>query len=323
MAVVAVGSKPHGEEPVTDYKLLALDLDGTLLRRDGTIHEDDLAAIKRLQEAGVPVTIVTGRLYSGSREAARCAGVLGPVACVDGSQIVDTRDDTGLFHHAIVGDHAALVRGVLERHTAACFLFAEDSIVHDEAGAPFAPYVRTWSPDIAVVERVTSHPYWEHERGILAVVAVGTETSIVAAATELRAQLGEVAMVASFSVSHDKSTFAMLVRAAGASKGTAVQWLATHHGCSTAEVVVVGDWLNDLPMFEAAGRSFVMKQAPEHVKEAATDRLEADAAGRWRGRGNRPRVSSLAAVRARDTPRTRREQTLDLTQHLSHVEWLG
>jgi hydroxymethylpyrimidine pyrophosphatase-like HAD family hydrolase len=41
-------------------------------------------------------------------------------------------------------------------------------------------------------------------------------------------------------------------------------------------VVVVGDWLNDLPMFEVAGRSFAMGQAPEDVKRAATDRLKAD-----------------------------------------------
>jgi hydroxymethylpyrimidine pyrophosphatase-like HAD family hydrolase len=40
--------------------------------------------------------------------------------------------------------------------------------------------------------------------------------------------------------------------------------------------VAVGDWVNDVPMFHAAGRSFVMGQAPEHVKRSASDRLLAD-----------------------------------------------
>ncbi len=68
----------------------------------------------------------------------------------------------------------------------------------------------------------------------------------------------------------------MMVRAAGPTKGTAIAWLAEHHGCELSDVVVVGDWLNDVPMFEVAGRSFAMAQAPEQVKQAATDRLNAD-----------------------------------------------
>jgi hydroxymethylpyrimidine pyrophosphatase-like HAD family hydrolase len=70
--------------------------------------------------------------------------------------------------------------------------------------------------------------------------------------------------------------FAMVIRAAGPTKGTALAWMARHHGCTLAESVVVGDWLNDVPMFQVAGRAFVMGQAPSHVKAMATDHLAAD-----------------------------------------------
>jgi HAD superfamily hydrolase (TIGR01484 family) len=46
------------------YRLLALDLDGTLLRDDHTVDPRDIAAIAELQAAGVTVTIVTGRLHT-------------------------------------------------------------------------------------------------------------------------------------------------------------------------------------------------------------------------------------------------------------------
>ena len=52
--------------------------------------------------------------------------------------------------------------------------------------------------------------------------------------------------------------------------------LAAHHGYDMSEVVAVGDWLNDLAMLEAAGRSFSMGHAPDAVKEAATDQLGRD-----------------------------------------------
>jgi hydroxymethylpyrimidine pyrophosphatase-like HAD family hydrolase len=68
-----------------------------------------------------------------------------------------------------------------------------------------------------------------------------------------------------------------VVRAAGVDKGTAIDWVARHHGVTAAEVVAVGDWLNDIPMLRRAGRSFAMGQAPLEVKAAATDVLKASA----------------------------------------------
>jgi Cof subfamily protein (haloacid dehalogenase superfamily) len=255
------------------YKLLAVDLDGTLLRRDGVVHEVDRVAIARLQAAGVPVTIATGRLYSGSRAVARVACVAGPIACVDGSHIVDARDDRGLFSRALAGAHAGSVRQIIARSGAASFLFAQDSIVHDARGEPYVDYVRSWSPKIAVVEEVTAHHFWEHEEGVHAIVAIGTERQITGAVRELRSEMSEAAVVLSFEVRRSSDMFAMVVRAAGSSKGTAIEWLAAYYGCAPSEVVAVGDWLNDVPMFKVCGRSFAMAQAPEIVKEAATDHL--------------------------------------------------
>jgi len=257
------------------YKLLALDVDGTLLRRDGSVHPDDRAAIARVVASGVVVTIATGRLYSGTRPVARALGLSGPIACVDGSHIVDLRDDRDLFQAAIAGAAAALVREVIERHGPASFLFADDVIVHDERGAPFVGYVRTWSPRIDLVARIAEHPSWEAERGLMAVVAVATEHRIRAAAAEIEQRLGHATRVIVFPVARI-GMFAMLIRAAGSTKGTAVEWLARFHGCALSDVVVVGDWLNDVPMFEVAGRSFVMGQAPPSVKATATDMLSAD-----------------------------------------------
>jgi hydroxymethylpyrimidine pyrophosphatase-like HAD family hydrolase len=66
----------------------------------------------------------------------------------------------------------------------------------------------------------------------------------------------------------------MVARAAGGTKGTALEWIADHYGVSMSETVCVGDWLNDIAMLEAAGRSFAMGQAPAEVKAAATDVLD-------------------------------------------------
>lgn len=261
------------------YRILALDLDGTLLAPGDAIDARDLDAIERLQADGVVVTICTGRLYSGSRSTALRARMNGPVACVDGSHIVDVRDDRSLLHRGLIGADAEALRLVLERHGAASFLFAEDAIVFDDAGSPYMHYVASWSPNITQVARVTEHPFWVCERGVLAAVALAPARDIAAAVAELDAVLGDRALTLSFPVKRFPDQHALVVRAAGTTKGTAVSWLAEHHGCTAADVVVVGDWLNDIPMFQAAGRSFVMGHAPEAVKVHATDRLEGTLGG--------------------------------------------
>jgi hydroxymethylpyrimidine pyrophosphatase-like HAD family hydrolase len=68
--------------------------------------------------------------------------------------------------------------------------------------------------------------------------------------------------------------WAMIVRGSGCTKGTAMRWIAQHEGLTLEETVCVGDWINDVPMFDVAGRSFVMGQAPDEVKARATDVLQ-------------------------------------------------
>jgi hydroxymethylpyrimidine pyrophosphatase-like HAD family hydrolase len=74
----------------------------------------------------------------------------------------------------------------------------------------------------------------------------------------------------------------MVVRASGVDKGTAIEWLALHYGVGLDDVVAVGDWLNDVPMLARAGLSYAMAQAPDEVKSAAKEVLEADI---WAGGG--------------------------------------
>jgi len=228
----------------------------------------------------VPTTIITGRLFSGTRHAAEIIKISGAVACMEGCHLVDAATGRDLLHGGIAGGTAAQVRAMIAELDAASFLFANDRILYDARGVPHLGYVRTWSAEHIEVATVVEHADWEHERGLTAIVCVGAEGPIQALDAQIKRSLGHAVYSASFPARQrdgEQPTWGMVVRAAGYSKGTAVRWLAAHHGVDPSEVVVVGDWFNDIPMFEVAGRSFVMGQAPEEVKRAATDRLHADA----------------------------------------------
>jgi len=256
------------------YKLVAVDLDGTLLDPTGAAHEADVRALRVLLERGVHVTIVTGRLYSGTRHVAEQIGLRGPVACVDGSHIVSTATHKTLHCHALSGDRARALRDAMATSRAATFLFAQDQVVYDERGKDFLGYVSTWSTSLVASGDTVAHPYWEEDPGVTAVVAVGAQAQIHAAVEQIAKTLGDHAQVAMFPAKNVEDRWGMIVRAAGGDKGTALAYVADHYGVSMSEVVAIGDWINDIPMLRAAGRSFAMGHAPEAVKTAATDRLE-------------------------------------------------
>ena len=266
------GARAHrGDGP---YKLLAIDLDGTLLDHAGEAKDEDVHAIKKLKARGIKVTILTGRLFSGTCPSAELLGIDGPVGCADGSHVVQMKGEKTLMHRGIRGRAADRLRESLDRNDLVAFLFAEDAIVHDERGAGYLPYVRTWSTDLRYAHRVTEHPLWDSKEGMTAVVALGREANIGSAVADIQRDETEAMQVAMFPFRRDNEHWGMVARAAGGTKGTALAWMAAHHGISLSETVCVGDWLNDLPMFKVAGRSFAMNQAPEELKIAATDVLE-------------------------------------------------
>ena len=256
------------------YKLCAVDLDGTLLDQSGAPHDKDLRALQAALDAGVHVTIVTGRLYSGTRPTAEKLGIRGPVACVDGSHIVSTETHKTLHCHALMGARATSLRDAMEKSGAATFLFAQDQVVYDPDGVQFLGYVSTWSTSLVAASRTVAHPFWEHADGITAVVAVGDYKQIQTAVEAIAANVGDHAQVAMFPAKAVDDRWGMIVRASGGNKGTALKYVADHYGVTMDEVVAVGDWINDIPMLEVAGRSFAMGQAPAAVKEKATDMLE-------------------------------------------------
>ncbi|MBW2456319.1 MAG: HAD hydrolase family protein [Deltaproteobacteria bacterium] len=253
------------------YELLAVDVDGTLVRRGGGIDPRDRRAIAALQARGVPVALATGRLYSGSVAVLDALCLRGPQVCVNGAEIVVHPEATELVHLGIVGEASAAVRSALGRHDFAVFALAEGHVVSDERGAMFEGYVRAWSHQLDKVARSLDHPCWDTARGPLGVVAIGLTEPIVEATAELRRCAG--LDVFRFDVSAHVGVSCILLHAARVSKGTGLAWLAEHYGLSLDQVVAVGDWHNDLSMFAVAGRSFAMAGGPDEVGRAATDRL--------------------------------------------------
>ncbi len=256
------------------YRLLALDVDGTLIRRDGVIDPRDLTAIAELRRRDVHVSLVTGRLYAGTRPPALELGLTGPLVCADGAQIVSLSEDRELSYTGICAETLEQLHDVLAPRGLSVFPFFDDTVVLDHQGAFFEPYLRTWTPNVQQVDSALAHSCWQDPRGLSVLVVIGPRETI----TEVFGELTDGALdILRFDMGPEKAMSSLILHARGVSKAKGLETVAEHYGCRMDEVVAVGDWLNDRSMLEAAGLSFAMGHAPELVKQSAKEQLSADA----------------------------------------------
>jgi len=261
----------------TQPKVFVTDIDGTLLGSNGEVHPSDAEAIAALISHGVPVALCTGRMYSGTREIAEAMRILGPVACIDGSHIVDSTSHIELHSTPLSALGTEMLFEALGRIRPAAFAFSGDRLFHDAHGAQYLDYVSTWTERTQQVDQLSDFDGWRQPGATLsALVALGTPDQIRKAEQFIKANDQHLQCV-SFEVGRPgfSGTWGLVVRAAGVDKGTAIDWVAAHHGVTAAEVVAVGDWLNDIPMLRRAGHSYAMAQAPNTVKAAAKHILKA------------------------------------------------
>jgi Cof subfamily protein (haloacid dehalogenase superfamily) len=245
----------------------------------------DVEAIHELKRRGVPVTLCTGRMYSGTRAIAAQLGLDEPLGCIDGSHIVQAATGRELATAPLSAERVPALLEVLEAHGPATFVFASDRVYFDGEGKDYLPYVTTWSDQTEQLGSVLERSQWDGDRPIAALVALGDREQVEAVH----------GVLAEHHVTHLQSVYfplrgenlgrwGLIVRAARVDKGTAITWLAEHYGIGLEEIVTVGDWFNDVPMLLKAGLSFAMGQAPDEVKKSAKAVLSADI---WSGGGIR------------------------------------
>jgi Cof subfamily protein (haloacid dehalogenase superfamily) len=251
--------------------LLAVDMDGTLLRDDKTIAPEDREAIRAAAAHGIAVTIATGRLTTGALPVARELGLSTPLVCADGAVLVDPLLGTLLHRRSILAERAVHAIDTITGHGLAPYVFLADSIHCEPSGEQHRSVVETWTPNLFVHGSLAAAA-WREAECVAMTVGIGAEQCVQRASEQLQgAHVGELDTV-HFSL-FGSSVWAVRSLPGGCDKGQMLAELARRLGLPRTRVAAVGDWLNDLGMFGFAGRSFAMGHAPSILRSAATDVL--------------------------------------------------
>ena len=247
-------------------RLLVSDIDGTMVRKDKSLPDANVAAIREVVASGCPVSLISARPPSGILPIAQALGLEGPFAAFNGGTIFDA---AGVVCHAhrlsprLAGDIGAL----LLKYDVIRWLFADGhwlTSALDEVHTPreviasgLQPVVTTnWGDALDRADKI-----------VVVCDDEGLLTKIEGVVRELAR--GEATIARS-------QPYYLDVTALAANKGDGLAELAHMAGVALADVAVMGDADNDLPMFARAGLSVAMGQSQPWVQTAATFATEAD-----------------------------------------------
>lgn len=262
------------------YRLVAIDLDGTLLDARKGVSRRNLEAIRALREAGVHVAIVSGRRYTG----------LAPLIEVLPDDVLVVANSGAIVQKTRRGP--ILRRRLLPLVVAREILrFSEESgiepIVHDgpdaeghillrevARGLPtMSRYVNATHPPPTWVERLTL------ERDPVQIGFAGAVAPIRAFERALTGRLGDEPSFATARTEYANEDLALLdVLARDATKASALAFLAEHLNIPLAATMAIGDNWNDLDMLEHAGLGVVMDNAPEALRALPFERTSSNEA---------------------------------------------
>jgi len=261
------------EHPNRLPRLLAVDLDGTLLTPDKRIGAADTEALRCAADAGVTILVATGRGLHTARPVLEALPVPAYAALHNGALMLDP---TGaelwrvsmqpwpvaaalplvraaglhpMLYAGVAGAGGGDVTLVLERE-------ARDS-QHTQG------YLRTKGPILELVDDVAAACH----RGVLGIVSFGPRESVAAAAGAVGRLAGEVESWWSPATGPGADLFEAL--APGGAKGRALRRLTERLGLTPEEVMAIGDNNNDLDMLRYAGTAVAMANATPEARAAA------------------------------------------------------
>jgi hypothetical protein len=246
------------------FRVVASDLDGTLLRSDGSIDERTRRAVAGVEAAGALFVICTARPARWMRPLADATGHRGVAICANGGVLWDLHSDSAIeefpLEPAIARQVVALLQAALPGgHWA---VERANGFGHEPTYMPRWPVPE--NTIIEAVEMLVEEPSLKlmlrHDRL--------TADVLLQRAREVVGHLAEL--------SHSNSADGLLeIAAAGVSKASALTRVCAERGLRSGDVIAFGDMPNDLPMLEWAGHAVAVANAhPDLI--AAADEVTTD-----------------------------------------------
>ena len=257
------------------YKIIAVDMDGTLLNDDKHISDYNLEMIKKAVNLGVKFVIASGRIPSGLKFYETTVSKDQPMICCNGSIILDENKNT-IYSKCINRESMLQVIDVLRERKDTYFHFYSEDIIYGEQFAlaieRFYEFNRKADRKLRMEIRIIgdSKEFVKNTSSeISKIVVIDKDLDYL---NDIRKRLDDISGVETTKSDIDN----IEIGSKGSSKGTGLRFLAEYYGVSLEECIAIGNDENDISMLGCAGLGVAVKNARNHIKEFADYITEKD-----------------------------------------------
>jgi len=248
------------------YRLVALDLDGTLLGKQLLLRPRVLSAVEKMRARGVQGCIVTGRMYRSALPFVRQLHFTAPVVCYQGAAVIDPQTDEVLQDLPLANAQALQVNEYARENGLHVQLYANDRYYCEARNRYSDLYAKISGVEPIVVSSLAAQfEFWDATKACIIAEPEVVERHI----PHVRALCGVRAYV-----TRSISWFIEVMNP-HVDKGRSLQLVARRLEIPMEQVLAVGDSWNDAPLLQAAGFGVAMGSAPNELLRIA-DAVVAD-----------------------------------------------
>ncbi|MBO7747773.1 HAD family phosphatase [Paenibacillus sp. MWE-103] len=241
------------------YKLIAIDIDDTLLTDDIVVTPGTKAALAAAIERGVFVTLATGRMFPSAKKIAKQIELNVPIITYQGSMVKTLLDEQVLYERYVPEDAARELYAFCKANGLHLQLYIDDILYVQEDNDKARAYSALSNIPFAVepdFESLLAKPSAK-------MLMIDDPARLDEVAEQLAPLIGDRAHI-----TKSKPHYLEVTNKEG-TKGHAIAFMAEHIGCTLDEVIAIGDSWNDHEMIEAAGLGVAMGNALPKLKEIA------------------------------------------------------
>lgn len=242
-------------------KLLALDLDDTLLDSQKKISAACVNAIKQARDKGILITLATGRMYQAAVPYALELGIELPLITYQGAWVKNILSGEELFYRPLHTDIARDIMQYLKSQNIYFHSYFNDMLYVDRDGKECREYAGKTAVKAVIVENLLDTLETAEAMEILA--CIPEEDLLLDIEEKLRIRYADKLHINRFT---DKY---LEIMDKEANKLSALKVIARHYKIDREEIMAIGDSYNDLEMIEWAGLGVAMSNACQECKELA------------------------------------------------------
>lgn len=244
----------------TDCKLICSDVDGTLLDSNHRIPQYNIEMIRQVVEQGIPFALTSGRIKGALTFLQRELGITGPLICQNGAYITD--GDTLVFERTVETDIARIIYPIIQKEGLQMFIFkGEHWYANEQDSWAEKEYKVSTVPGIIGPFNGLLDQWKEQGEGFHKLLCMSDDPQAVIRTERLLKEMFSDRLTIYLS-----SPRYIEILAKGIDKGTGITKLASYLGIDVGQVMAIGDYYNDIPMLDLAGKSVVLSNAPMEVQ---------------------------------------------------------